>query len=113
MSNKVALNKCVGYTLNGKADIYGLPMDVGTFLLNSMLKSLPTTDILCKWGRIISEECALCGDRETIAHVLSSCKLMLDKGRYTCHHDSTLNKIREFVNQVDDSDLTINVDLAR
>ncbi len=37
---------------------------------------------------------------------------MLDQGRYTCHHDSTLNKIAEFVNQVNDSDLIINVDLG-
>ncbi len=35
--------------------------------------------------------------------------LMLEQGRYTWRHDSTLNKIREFVNQVNDSG---NVDLG-
>ncbi len=48
----------------------------------------------------------------TIAHVLLGYKLMLDQGRYTSRHDSTLNKITEFVNQVNDSDLIINVDLG-
>ncbi len=43
-------------------------------------------------------------------HVLSDCKLMLDQGRYTWHHEITLNKITEFINQVNDSDLIINVD---
>ncbi len=37
---------------------------------------------------------------------------MLDQGRYTWCHDSTLNKITEFVNQINDSDLIINVDLG-
>ncbi len=37
---------------------------------------------------------------------------MLDQDKYTWHHDSTLNKITEFVNQVNDSDLIINVDLC-
>ncbi len=95
-----------------KADIYGLPRGVAKFLLNSVLKSLPTKDNLSKWGKIISEGCDLFGDQETIAHVLSSCKLMLDQGRYTWHHNSTLNKITEFVNQVNDSDFIINVDLG-
>ncbi len=45
-----------------KADIYGLPRSVAKFLLNSVLKSLPTKDNLHKWGKIISEACDLCGD---------------------------------------------------
>ncbi len=60
----------------------------------------------------MSEACDLSGDQETISHVLSGCKLMLDQGRYTWHHDSTFNKITEFVNQVNDSDHIINVDLG-
>ncbi len=71
----------------------------------SVLKFLPTKDNLRKWGKIISEACDLYGDRETIAHVLSGCKLMQDQGRYTWRHDSTFNKITEFVNQVKDSKL--------
>ncbi len=74
--------------------------------------ALPTKDNLYKCGKIISETCDLCGDPETIAHVLSGCKLMLDQGRYTWPHDSTLNKITEFVNQVNDSDLISNADLG-
>ncbi len=38
-----------------KADLYDLPRDVVKFLLNSVLKSLPTKDNLHKWGKIISE----------------------------------------------------------
>ncbi len=45
-----------------KADIYGLPRGVAKFLLNIVLKSLPTKDNLHKWGKIISEACDLSGD---------------------------------------------------
>ncbi len=95
-----------------KADIYRLPMGGIKFILNSLLKSLPTKDNLRKKGEIMSEACDLSRDQETISHVLSGCKLMLDQGRYTWHHDSTFNKITEFVNQVNDSDHIINVDLG-
>ncbi len=95
-----------------KADIYGLPTRVAKFLLNSVLKSLPTKDNLHKWDKLISEACDLCGDWDTITHVHSGCKLMLDQAKYTWHHDSILNKITEFVNQVNDSNLIINVDLG-
>ncbi len=97
-----------------KAHIYGLARGVAKFLLNSVLNSkyLPIKDNLHKWGKIISEACDLCCDRETIAHVLSGCKLMLDQGRYTWCLDSTPNKITEFVNPVNDRDFIINVDLG-
>ncbi len=37
---------------------------------------------------------------------------MLDQGRYTWRHDSVLNKIVEFVNKCDSSQIVINSDLG-
>ncbi len=95
-----------------KTDIYGLTKGVAKFLLNSVLKSLPSKDNLHKLGKIISEACDLCINRKTIVHVFSGCKLMLDQGRHTWHHDSTHNKITEFLNQINHIDFIINVDLG-
>lgn len=98
--------------INWKADIHGLPRGVAKFLLNSVLKSLPTKDNLRRWGKVISQSCDLCGNPETIAHVLSGCKTMLDQGRYTWRHDSVLNKIVEFVNNTEAKHILVNSDLG-
>ena len=94
-----------------KSIIHNLPRGVTKFLLNSVLKSLPTKDNLSKWGKVLSQECDLCGDRETAGHVLSGCKLMLEQGRYTWRHDSILNKISQTIKANSEDDINIYVDL--
>ena len=98
--------------ISWKADIHCLPRGVAKFLLNSILKSLPTKDNLRKWGKTISDSCDLCGNPETIGHVLSGCKTMLDQGRYTWRHDSVLNVITEFVNKSENKNIQVHSDLG-
>ena len=97
---------------NWKADIYGLPRGVSKFLFNSILTSLPTKDNLRKWGKVLSAACDLCGEYETVGHVLSGCKTMLDQGRYTWRHDSVLNLVNNFIPVTQLPNITIYTDLG-
>ena len=47
-------------------------------MLNVFLDTLPSKNNLSRWG----EKCILCGNKETLQHVLYG-KIMLDQGRYT------------------------------
>ncbi len=80
-----------------KADINNLPRGVAKFLLNASLNTLPTKDNLRRWGKVISEACDLCRNRETLGHVLSGCPVALDQGRYTWRHDSVLDRVASFI----------------
>ena len=40
-------------------------------------------------------ECMLCGESETLHHVLSNCKYALDTGRYTWRHNKVLKEVVE------------------
>ena len=66
-----------------KADLMNLPRGVAKFMVNAALNTLPTKDNLARWGKVISQACDRCGNRETMAHVLSGCPTALDQGRYT------------------------------
>ena len=94
-----------------KSIMYNLPRGVTKFLLNSVFKTLPTKDNLSKWGKVISQECDLCGDRETTGHALSGCKVMLDQGRYTWCHDSILSKISTSMHNHLNEDTQLHTDL--
>ena len=42
----------------------------------------------------------MCGIRETLGHVLNSCNVMLNQGRYTWRHDNVLLTIKDFIQQI-------------
>ncbi len=80
-----------------KSDLHNLPRGVAKFLINSVLNTLPTKDNLRRWGKVLSEACGLCGNRETLGHVLSGCPVALEQNRYTWRHDSILHQLAEFI----------------
>ena len=52
-----------------------------------------------RWGKRTSDACRVCRDgKQTLHHILSSCKSSLDQGRYTFRHDSCLRSIVCFLN---------------
>ena len=57
---------------------------------------------LVAWGKRINTKCALCGNKETLQHVLNNCKTMLDQGRYTWRHNSVLRIIMDTLKDVSD-----------
>ena len=79
--------------------IYGPGPRLLSFVLNSLINSVRTPDMMKLWGYVA---CALCGaEKCTLHHVLVNCKFALDQGRYTWRHDSVLvniqNKLRESI----------------
>jgi hypothetical protein len=93
-----------------KADLFNLPRGVAKFLINSILNTLPTKDNLARWGKVLSKSCDLCGNYETMNHVLSGCPTALNQGRFTWRHDSVLARIATFITSEDSSDLEIYSD---
>ena len=56
------------------------------------------------WGLSNSDKCRLCGRQETTNHILSSCPIALEQGRYTYRHNQILKIITE---NIDTSNETI------
>ena len=79
--------------INYKSILFNLPRNVLKFLSNACIDTLPTNNNLKKWNKRKSDSCNLCGNKETLLHVLNFCNVMLDQGRYTWRHNSALNAI--------------------
>ena len=81
-----------------KSFLWGLPKGVAKFALNASLNTLPSGDNLRRWGKRTSDACHICRDgKQTLHHILSSCKSSLEQGRYTFRHDSCLRSIVNFL----------------
>ena len=66
------------------------------FVLNAATDTLPHNCNLAKWRNgAVSEACRLCGNRQTLLHVLNGCERALHLRRYNQRHDSVLSVIAE------------------
>ncbi|XP_015240280.1 PREDICTED: uncharacterized protein LOC107091067 [Cyprinodon variegatus] len=61
-----------------------------SFLLRSVYDTLPTPANLHRLGLSESPLCKPCGEKGTMAHILSGCKIALAQGRYRWRHDKVL-----------------------
>ena len=64
--------------------------------LNAVTDTLPHNANLCKWKKLSSPLCQLCGEYQSLAHVLNSCQKALALRRYTSRHDDVLAVIFDF-----------------
>ena len=67
------------------------------FALNSLTDTLPHNANLHLWKRIATPACILCGERQTLLHVLNACPYALNRRRYNDRHDAILTCIRDFL----------------
>ena len=67
------------------------------FALNSAVDTLPHNTNLHLWGKHNSSACPLCGEKQTLIHVLNSCKVARDERRYNPRHDTILSLISSFL----------------
>ena len=73
--------------------VYGDPK-LFRFCLGATFNTLASPANLKKWGMAESDECKLCGQKCTVNHVLSGCRLgALVQGRYRYRHDCVLRVI--------------------
>lgn len=68
-----------------------------SFILRSAYDLLPSNANLVKWGKSEDPSCPLCNGKQTVEHVLSSCKAALTQGRYTWRHNQVLKELAEAV----------------
>ena len=95
-----------------KSYIQNVPKGIMKFVLNSFSDTLPTKNNLSRWGKRSNSKCSLCGNNETLMHVLNNCKIMLDQGRYTWRHNSVLRTIKDSLKNITDHSWKIYCDLA-
>ncbi|KAI8501656.1 hypothetical protein Bbelb_209270 [Branchiostoma belcheri] len=81
------------------ADVWKLEPFRISFLLRSVYDTLPSPANLCRWNLREDPACKLCGERGTMAHILSGCKVALAQGRYRWRHDKVLAVIAELLEQ--------------
>ena len=67
------------------------------FAIRSIYDQLPSKDNLRRWGLTEDCKCELCGESETLHHVLSNCKCALDNGRDTWRHNKVLKEVVEAI----------------
>ena len=79
--------------LTWKSIIYDLPRGVLSFAVRSSIDYLPTFNNLKTWGKRTQTKCKLCGNHETLNHVLNHCSVPLNQGRYTWRHNSVLKHV--------------------
>ena len=94
-----------------KSFIYNFPKGIMKFMLNAFLDTLPTKNNLSRWGKKLNTKCNLCGNHETLHHVLNHCKIMLDQGRYTWRHNSVLRIIMDTLKDISDQSWKFYCDL--
>ena len=67
-----------------------LPKNIYNFSIKYINNTLPTKTNLKRWGLSPSSNCSFCLTQESLLHIVSGCKVYLQQGCYTWHHDSIL-----------------------
>ena len=76
-----------------KSIMFDLPHSVCKFLINSCSDTLNHNSNLVRWGKRTNDRCPVCGNKETLQHVLNICSIYLEQGRFTWRHNNILNYI--------------------
>ena len=74
-----------------------LPGHIFKFAQNAVKDTLPHNANLHLWGKLKSRECTLCGEEQTLQHVLNMCTYALNMRRYNQRHDAVLKTIYNFL----------------
>ena len=91
--------------------VQSLPSGLMKFASNAAQDTLPHNVNLGYWHSQ-SDACKLCGERQTLLHLLNNCPVAIQCRRYNQRHAVVLAAISAFLTEVLDSDYTIVTDLA-
>ena len=58
--------------------------------MRACVDCLPSYRNLRRWGKVLSDKCALCNEGETMRHALTGCNTAVNQGRFDLRHDSIL-----------------------
>ena len=59
---------------NWSIAVFSLPEWIFKFALNTATDTLPHNVNLCRWKKLSSPQCQLCGETQSLAHILNSCQ---------------------------------------
>ena len=76
--------------------VQSLPAHLLKFALNVAQDMLPHNVNLARW-RGLSNACKLCGQRQSLLHILNNCSVALKNRRYNQRHDLVLSEIHKFL----------------
>ncbi|CAB3997967.1 Hypothetical predicted protein [Paramuricea clavata] len=79
------------------ATIDKLPKNIYNFVTRYLNNTLPTLNNMLLWNKTSSKLCKACSNVQTLQHVVPSCKIHLDEGRYTWRHNSILKHLVEYL----------------
>jgi len=73
--------------------VESLPDEILKFALNAALDTLPHNANLHLWKKKASPSCTLCGERQSLIHVLNTCSVARDQRYFNTRHDAILREI--------------------
>ena len=79
--------------------VQALPPDQLRFILNATVDTLPHNSNLYLWKKKPQATCPLCGEQQTLIHVLNCCHVARDLRRYNQRHDAALKIVANAVDQ--------------
>ena len=79
--------------------IQSLPSQLMRFTLNAAMDTLPHNANLHLWGKKESDVCPLCGERQTLIHVLNCCRIARELRRYNQRHDGVLGILADMIKE--------------
>ena len=90
---------CVGNTTLDywSRAVWALPSHMMSFALNAAQDTLPHNSNLVCWKGNVSPLCRLCGQLQTLRHVLNACPVALKERRYDSRHNAVLAEIARFI----------------
>ena len=95
--------------------IQSLPSARMKFALNLATDTLPHNANLAlgRKSAHLSTACKLCGERQTLCHILNNCTTALKLRRYNARHDQVLQTIAKFMKQQVSEDMKVVADLEQ
>ena len=73
--------------------VQALPANTMKFALNAAHDTLPHNANLQLWKKKENAACPLCGERQSLLHILNNCKVARNLRRYNQRHDAVLQEI--------------------
>ena len=77
--------------------IQTLPPEQTKFALNAVVDTLPHNANLQLWKKKDSCACPMCGERQSLIHVLNCCSVARDLRRYNPRHDQVLQVVADTI----------------
>ena len=91
--------------------VKSLPEEQMKFALNATVDTFPHNTNLHLWCKKSSPACHLCGNNQSLLHVLNNCSVARDAHRYNTRHDLVLQEIASAIRPFLHPSTILSVDL--